>query len=694
MSYNVFISYPSQIEPFVASVCNCLERMASITTYFHPVHCRSGQIHKQLKVNIKKSQYMVYFCTEESIKKKWQTTELIDWLDTHRKKTDNIIIVNMNKELLQLPIVDIESIQRVMIDINESEYIHVSCASKIINLMKIDSSPFDDLPNELHAKYEKDIIKHYKKCNGQLPPDLIVKGYPQKWPDVTSFRIEQNLVDNPLDKGRVKKRYGSFRSDDSRINVDARQVETIEGCNNEQLTFPEAGPRAKIIKTPNVLKIGILVSGGIAPGINSVIAEIVDRHQTYIKEFHRIDNSTNRIVKFIGFIEGFKSLLEGGRKIEFDNSVIPDLKNWVNKGGSLLGTSRVDKLLSKDPKVREDLLKRLVDSLKEIDILYIIGGEGSMRAAHAINTVFKEIYPNRRISIIGIPKTMDNDILWVWQSFGFLSAVEKARQDIIQLFTEVTSNPRVAVIQLFGSSSGFVVSHAALGSNVCDLALIPEMEFNMVDVCRYMQDRLFNRLNQKPSSNFNTSPYGLVVMAESAIPADFERFIDEDYVGLNAKEKAALRYFQNNGRKVIGQTPDELRRGSLKIVSRVLQYYIQEVMGKGNASALGMDISIGDNAEKNPYWENFRVFTNEPRHLIRSMEPTVSDVAYCIRLGTMAVDMALSGYTDCMVSQWLTEYVVVPLKLVILGRKQLPQEGVFWRTVVAKTGQIDYDSLV
>ena len=75
------------------------------------------------------------------------------------------------------------------------------------------------------------------------------------------------------------------------------------------------------------------------------------------------------------------------------------------------------------------------------------------------------------------------------------------------------------------------------------------------------------------------------------------------------------------------------------------------------------------------------------------MAPNINDVAFGIRLGTMAVDMALGGYTDCMVSQWLTEYVAVPLKLVVLGRKQMPKEGIFWKTVITKTGQIGYPSL-
>jgi len=272
--------------------------------------------------------------------------------------------------------------------------------------------------------------------------------------------------------------------------------------------------------------------------------------------------------------------------------------------------------------------------------------------------------------------------------------VEKARQDIIQLSTEAISNPRVGIMQLFGSSSGYVVSHAALGSNVCDLALIPELEFKMIDVCEYMAKLLFERRHAKtPNDRMNLNPYGIIVMSETAIPIDFDKYMYEEYVGLNDKEQEELLKFDRNNRSVIGQTPDELRSACLKIVSKVLERYIRCVMGQCDSNALSTKLTANCTYPKDSYWEEFRVFTNEPRHLIRSMEPTISDVAYGIRLGTMAVDTALAGYTDCMASQWLTEYVVVPLKLVVLGRKRVPLDGIFWRTVVSKTGQIIVKSL-
>ena len=147
-----------------------------------------------------------------------------------------------------------------------------------------------------------------------------------------------------------------------------------------------------------------------------------------------------------------------------------------------------------------------------IEVLYVIGGDGSMKAAHALWHHARE--KDVKLSVVSIPKTMDNDILWMWQSFGFLSAVQRAREIIEQLSTEVSSNPRLCVLQLFGSDSGFVVSHSVLASATgqCDAALIPEAPFSMLGLARYLSGEVRKRGDR--------IPHGLIVLAETAIPMD------------------------------------------------------------------------------------------------------------------------------------------------------------------------------
>jgi len=370
-----------------------------------------------------------------------------------------------------------------------------------------------------------------------------------------------------------------------------------------------------------------------------------------------------------------------------------DTSKVANESGSIIGTSRDDRLIEILP--NQDQNRKVINQLlnDNIDILYIIGGDGSMRAAHALWNYSKEMIKepgnkNKHLSIIGIPKTMDNDILWVWQTFGFLSAVEKAREIIEHLSAEVVSNPRICVIQLFGSDSGFVVSHAVVASKstVCDVALIPEVPFTMQELANYLTTKIEEHRKERKI------PMSLIVMAETAIPLDALKYINDPKIDLTQEEKDSIRWFiidspqfnlteqektklkkQIKTKQIvsINKRNDNLRTAGLKIVSRVLKKLLP-----------------GDDS-KNISWKRLRIFTNEPRHLLRTTSPSCSDTIMGNRLGTLAVDNGLAGYSDFMISQWLTEFVMVPLKLVVLGKKRIPTSGNFWKSVTTKTGQPD-----
>ncbi len=750
----------------------------------------------------------------------------------------------------------------------------------------------DGLPHGYVFDYEKDIIDKLvdAKTTSLGIPDKegisareLAKGTLLTWPEVNKLKsaITQK---NPLDPNIV----GEHR-DDKVILVDPRGKYHHYNCAQpadrkhclaaSKLYFPEAGPRSKIAfplldkgKKTKPLRIGILVSGGIAPGINAVVEGIIDRHVNYAQA------ATNKYILALDLIvEGLSSVTTGIPGTEtfqhnFATKDFPDdFQEMLNRvhdhsklGGSIeLRTSRWDSLLT-GHKDRQNNLEEIKKNFmaRPLDILYIIGGEGSMRAAHAIATIFRASSNDslKNMHVIGIPKTMDNDILWVWQSFGFLSAVEKAKQFISQLHTEIRSNPRLCILQLFGSDSGFVVSHATLASgSICLAALIPEVPFTLRALNRYVCDRLMKNSETKKSN-----PYGLIVMAETAIPLDIDdhllgpkattefqwqevdavreftgsaflkstdipdqlwdefirellkptgfkgakpwmdsvasrlnnevkkclenasitltpglksqliellnqnliagkpltpdatipRILDREpykifgpalenaieacskvntindliMVGKNLIHLIALPYeaywiiehakdYENLtktqtlliieqfrkrikerfNRMVIdslfpqirtyskdqklkrlqGQTNDALRSGGLKILTSGLHDAIRE-----NASRLRT-------AKQKQYWTNYHVFCNQPRHLIRAIEPSCHDIIFTHRLGKLAVDGAMAGYSDFMISQWLTEYVLVPLALVVQGRKRVPGEGIFWKSVIASTKQSD-----
>lgn len=542
------------------------------------------------------------------------------------------------------------------------------------------------LPIELNLfSYEKDIIRAYQRLSAPGVDlaseamadvrEMIIAGLPPAWPKVAEIPSRPGEIGNKL-----VPRIGKARSQEAMVAVSALRPHDQEATGN--FGFPEAGPRAKVRLTAargeRPFKVAVIVVGGIAPGINAVIDGIVNRHWLYAKEFGyenelQVHGCINGLRAFdIG--ARFASLVTNGSQNIKDNFRI-ETPAHAHEGGSIIGTSR-DEELTQEP-APGGRLDQIVDWLTSYEVLYVIGGDGGMRFAHAIWTLSQAPQPLRRrennnmgvLSVVGVPKTMDNDILWVWQSFGFMSAVEKAREFVENMHTEIASNPRLGIIQLFGSVSGFVVSHAILAgaAPMCDVALVPEIEFSLAKVAAHLKQRLLTRER-------GSVPKGLVVMAETALPTDVTDLLDQLSPPLAVDERAAVEAYlkhKSSGRPMIGHTSDELRSGCLKVVARGLEYLLKQ------------------QSAADPRWEHLRVVTNEPRHIIRAIPPSSQDIIVGRRLGTLAVDNAIAGYTDFMISQWLTEFVLVPLPLVVLGRKQIHRDGIFWKSVLSKTDAFD-----
>ena len=516
-----------------------------------------------------------------------------------------------------------------------------------------------------------------------------------EWPSVVDLRSKYPHPDGLQPYPQTpdaELQLGSFHSDDARISAAALRGYS---AHRYDLSLPEARPRAALrfpLDGPNGrLRVAVLVAGGIAPGINAVLDGIVQRHWKY-HDLYR------HHLEIRGYQNGFHGVIAEKSCLLFpDAQAQPHpfaasnllTSEFANQGGSILGTYRSDDLISTARRLAR--LRTLARQLDNIDILYMIGGDGTMRAAHALwNVALERMETGDRafpLSVVAIPKTMDNDILWVWQSFGFMSAVEKAREVIQVLHTEVRSNPRWGVVQLFGSDSGFVVSHAVLASAAghCDLALIPEVPFSLLGIAK--------RLDEVIRENNDPIPRGLIVMAETAIPVDAKCYLDPSEpvpAGLSDRDRAAVNAIRasmqltdderseilkfdamrKRGERLQGQTSDVLRRAGLKMVMQGLEATLRGLPPTGQVQ-----------------WHQLRMLANEPRHLLRATPPSTSDIIMGQRLGALAVDNAIAGYTDFMVSQWLTEYVVVPLKLVVLGRKRIPESGIFWKSVLAKTRQ-------
>ena len=655
----VFLSYHHSDRPFVEEVHKCLSQRPHVSSFFYPREHKAIHWSEPVQQALLDCKSLVLFLPD---KQQQDATWVEEWQKAVEHKIPRLLLRAEGVLIPQYVYMGGNCTEEVV------EKFDPKCATwvcgRIIDILRLDN-PFD-VPVGYPFDYEKKIIEAYAAGDGNVGFEQVGQGCPAKWPKVE--RLGGADKKNPVGEDIL----GGYREEGAAIVVDTRvgwrKPDQSQQYQLEKLTFPEAGPREKLsYPVGDGLTVGILVSGGIAPGINAVIESIVNRHTLY-REKYRQQEGLDYILSIRGYLEGFQGFVR-----RRDNWLPLDgdrVKGLAGQAGAILRTSRAEELLSEDVGQKYQRFVDVVEQLwgANVQILYVIGGEGSMKAAHAIWKIARD--RKHPISVIGIPKTMDNDILWVWQSFGFLSAVEEARKAILNLHTEASSNPRLSIIQLFGSDSGFVVSHAALASGVCDVALIPEVRFRMtpcpiqgcpgLGLSDYIRGRLQSRLVAKKS------PSALIVMAETAIPEDARQYIELPEIRLFKEEKDAVKEYFDRKCRNPGQTPDELRSAGVKIVSRTL---------------------FNDIRAMGAYWSQYRVFTNEPRHLLRSIPPSVSDVVFGERLGALAVDNAMAGYTDFMVSQWLTEYVLVPLKLVILGRKRVREDGMFWKSVLASTGQ-------
>lgn len=654
----LFLCYNFVDDSFIRLVSYYLGKQETLKPYIWTVDgSADGDYPPQIKKALKKSDVFLLFLGKKLGKtQKKEVDEVISGSTIEKK-----ILIKLGKVKVPKSIEKVEKWYSVPLDKYGDEKSALACAKTIVTggLHK----PWigeDGVPEGYLFDYEKDIIKEYIKG---ISGTLIEKGCPSQWPMVK--RNRGNL------KNRVnEKKVGLYRdwdyvtekikNEDPQVIPAALSDYHVCCLKKLKITFPEAGPRRQLYYPTDSnrnLRVGILVSGGIAPGINSVIAGIVERQSLYAKQGRYLQT-----LRILGFLNGF-SAIPFQRRINTTDLNEEKVANIKNDGGSFIGSSRVEVLADySEPILRANALEDLARRISEqVDILYVIGGHGSMRAAHAIWKIARDEL-NRKLSVVAIPKTMDNDILWVWQSFGFMSAVERAKELIDYMSTEVKSYPGLCVIQLFGSDSGFVASHAVQASGLCDVCLIPEVPFTIEALSEYVKQILIDKYKAKEN------PYSIIVMAETAVPTDIGTYMDDEIIALTEEEKKELRSYQKT-RRLTGHTPDPLRRGTLKVVSRVLEKKIREIKGEP--------------------WNIFRVITNEPKHLIRAIPPSCSDMIFGQRLGSLAVDCAMAGYTDFMISQWLTEYVMVPLPLVILGRKRIPKEGIFWNSVRATTGQPD-----
>ncbi len=413
------------------------------------------------------------------------------------------------------------------------------------------------------------------------------------------FRIErvgQCTFNSPLDSA-------VFINDSEGVLIDAT-LSGCEGCQGKPPFLEKAGPREKIFFDPGTSRAALVTCGGLCPGLNDVIRAIV------MVLWYRYG-----VKEIFGLRYGFEGLIAS-----FNHEPLvlkPELVEDIHQdGGTILGTSRGPQEIA-----------LMVDFLLErkINMLFTIGGDGTQRGALAIS---KEIEKrDLDISVIGIPKTIDNDISFTERTFGFETAIAISQIPITGAHMEAKGvRNGIGIVKLMGRESGFIAAYATLASSDVNLVLIPEAPFSLRKVFAYLEERIIRKR------------HAVIVVAEGA---------GQEYVP--------------------GEGTDASGNKKLGDIGIFLKTAITEDFSRRNIPTTVKYI--------------------DPSYIIRSAPATPDDSVLCFQLSENAVHAVMSGRTGMVVGLWNGHFVHVPIQLSVRDRKKIDTSDLLWQSVLDNTGQ-------
>jgi len=405
--------------------------------------------------------------------------------------------------------------------------------------------------------------------------------------------------------------FANYVSDDDRVlfSVATRVDESGNRVPARSETMELAGPREKIYFNPKHVHVAIATCGGICPGLNNVIRAVV-RCFWYRYGVRRIS----------GVQYGYNGLLDDSPYpfIQLDPDVVDDIQE---KGGTILGSSRGG----------GERTSEIVDTLEKqnINILICIGGDGTLKGANAIG---KEILSRGlKIAVVGVPKTIDNDLSFIDSSFGFDTATSVAASIVRGAHVEAKNAINgVGLVKVMGRESGFIAAHTTLAQSDVNFCLIPECPFDL------------------------EGPNGLLVDLK-------KRLLDRGHAVILVAEGA--------GQEFVPPTGEKDASGNVKMndIGIFLKEKIKDYLKKENIVASVKYI--------------------DPSYIIRSSPANSYDSIYCARLGAHAVHAAMCGKTMCLVSRVNNQFVYLPIKQAVSKRNHVDVEGSLWRDVLENTRQ-------
>jgi len=373
----------------------------------------------------------------------------------------------------------------------------------------------------------------------------------------------------------------------------------------EPPSFELAGPRERIFFDPGALRCGIVTCGGLCPGLNDAVRAIV----IGLREKYRVQD-------VYGFRFGYEGLVEkyGHKPVQLTGLRVGRIHEL---GGTVLGSSRG----AQPPAEMVDTLQRL-----GVGLLFAIGGDGALKGAHEIAEEVRR--RGLAIGVIGVPKTIDNDISFVETSFGFETAVAAARHATRAAYVEASGHRNgIGLVKLMGRDSGFIAGSVALADTHVSMCLIPESPFTLAGLLRTLRERIAR------------DGHAVIVVAEGA---------GQDLLAATGERDSS----------------GNVRHGDIGL-------FLKEQIPR-RCRADGLEVSLK---------------YIDPSYIIRSLPSNARDAAFCQLLGYAAVDAGMAGKTDMVVGLWHRRFTHVPIPLAVSSRKKVNTAGRLWQGILAATGQ-------
>jgi 6-phosphofructokinase 1 len=373
--------------------------------------------------------------------------------------------------------------------------------------------------------------------------------------------------------------------------------------------FELAGPRARLFFDPPAVRAGIVTCGGLCPGLNNVIRSIfMALHHTYgVKEI-------------LGFRDGYQGL-DPARARE-PIVLTPEFVNDIHKqGGTVLGTSRgpVDVALAVDNLIR-----------RGVNMLFTLGGDGTQRGANALFQEAKK--RGHALAVVGVPKTIDNDVAFVTRTFGYLTAVEEACKVLDRAHVEAKSVQNgISLVKLMGRHAGFIAAGATVACQDVNVCLVPEVPFRLDGpggLLAFLKDRILRR------------GHAVIAVAEGA---------GQDLIegGADGKDASGNARLQDIGPFLRDRIEAYFKTAG---VPAVMRYF-------------------------------------DPSYIVRSSPADSEDAILCDLFARNAVHAAMAGKTGVVIGYLHDRFVHVPIETLTSRKKQLDPGGDAWHAVLAATGQ-------